>query len=53
MNAIAEGLAALRRARAVGVFEEQPGEVAWLAGHRVERPMELDEMYLSIEIGSV
>lgn len=45
--------AALRRARAVGVFEEQPGEADWLAGHRVERPMELDEMYLSVEIGAI
>jgi hypothetical protein len=45
--------AALRRARMVGLFEEQPGEADWLAGHRIERPMELDEMYLSVEIGSI
>jgi hypothetical protein len=45
--------AARRRARAIGVFDEQPGEADWLAAHRVERPMELDEMYLSVEIGSI
>jgi hypothetical protein len=45
--------AARRHARAAGVFDEQPGEADWLAGHRVERPMELDEMYLSVEIGSI
>ena len=44
--------AALRRARAVGVFDEQPGEADWLARHRVERPMGLVEMYLSVEFGA-
>lgn len=44
---------ARRRARAAGVFDEQPGEAAWLERHRVERPMELDEIYLSVEIGSI
>jgi hypothetical protein len=34
-----ELLGALRRARAAGVFEEQPGEAEWLARHRVERPL--------------
>ena len=43
---------ALRRARVLGVFDDQPGEVDWLAAHRAERPMDLDEMYLSVEIGS-
>jgi hypothetical protein len=32
--------AALRRARAAGVFEEQPGEAAWLTRHRIERPLD-------------
>lgn len=45
--------AAQRRARAIGVFDEQPGEADWLTAHRDERPMELDEMYLSVEIGSI
>lgn len=45
--------AALRRAHAIGVFDEQPGEATWFAGHRAERPIELDEMYLSIEIGTI
>ena len=44
--------AALKRARAIGVFDEQPGEANWLSCHRVERPMELVEMYLSVEIGA-
>lgn len=45
--------AARRRARAAGVFDEQPGEEEWLARHRVERPMDVNEMYRSVEIGSV
>jgi hypothetical protein len=45
--------AARKRARALGVFDEQPGEADWLARHRVERPMELGEMYLSVEIGAI
>jgi hypothetical protein len=45
--------AALRRARAIGVFDEQPGEADWLDGHRVERPMDLTDMYLSVEIGRI
>jgi hypothetical protein len=48
-----EHRAARKRARAAGVFDEQPGEAEWLARHRVERPMELAEMYLSVEIGSI
>ena len=35
-----ELIAALGRARAVGVFDEQPGEAEWLTRHRVERPLE-------------
>lgn len=34
--------AAHRRARAAGVFEDQPGEAEWLTRHRVERP---DDIY--------
>ena len=45
--------AARKRARALGVFDEQPGEADWLERHRIERPMEVDEMYLSVEIGSI
>lgn len=37
-----ELLAALRRARAAGVFEEQPGEAEWLSRHRVERPLDVE-----------
>lgn len=32
---------ALRRARAAGVFEAQPGEAAWLTRHRIERPLDV------------
>ncbi len=50
-----ELLAATRRARAraLGVFDEQPGEAVWFAGHRAERPIELDEMFLSVAIGTI
>jgi hypothetical protein len=37
-----ELLAALGRARAAGVFEEQSGEAAWLTRHRVERPLDVE-----------
>ena len=37
-----EQLAAIRRARAAGVFVEQPGEAEWLTLHRVERPLDVD-----------
>ena len=45
--------AARERAQAAGVFDAQPGEADWLERHRVERPMDLVEMYLSVEIGSI
>lgn len=48
-----EHCAARKRARAAGVFDEQPGEAEWLERHRVERTMELADMYLSVEIGSI
>lgn len=45
--------AARRHASAVGVLDKQPGEADWLDRHRVERPMTVVEMYLSVEIGSI
>ena len=33
--------AALKRARAAGVFAEQAGEAAWLTRHRIERPLDV------------
>lgn len=43
--------AALRRARAAGVFDEQPGEAEWLTRHRVERPIDVVDAYYSMESG--
>jgi len=37
-----EQLAAIRRARAAGVFDEQPGEAEWLTRHRAERPLDIE-----------
>ena len=44
--------AARRRAAAAGVFDKQRGEADWLERHRVERPLAVADMYLSVEIGS-
>lgn len=44
--------AARRRAAAAGVFDQQLGEADWLERHRVERPLEVVDMYLSVELGS-
>ena len=34
--------AALKRARAAGVFAEQSGEAEWLTRHRIERPLDIE-----------
>ena len=37
-----ELIAALRRARAAGVFAEQAGEAEWLTRHRIECPLDVE-----------
>lgn len=44
--------AARIRARAAGVHDQQPGEADWMEDHRNERPLDVAEMYLSVELGS-